>query len=272
MKQRTWIRWVGLVVILIGFGILIYPTVSNWWNQNHASRLIADYETAVSEMADTTYDELYMAANLYNQSLLNRSNRFVVTDESHAEYMSLLDVTGTGIMCYVEIPKIRVSLPVYHTVDDSVLQVAVGHLEGTSFPIGGPSTHSAISGHTGMVSAKLFTSLEDLEIGDVFYLHVLGQSRIYQVDQIDVVLPEETDLLEIVPDEDYCTLITCTPYGVNSHRLLVRGSFAGLLEQDVENPVEVVDNSAESEPVFPVLIAAVAVVLIVIFVWRRKHG
>lgn len=276
MKRLSLARWVGLVLILFGLVALVYPTVSDRWNQLHATKLIETYQTTVSELSDDRYAELWEAAEAYNEKLAENPARFDVTDESHAEYMSLLDITGTGIMCYLEIPSISVKLPVYHTTDESVLQVAAGHLEGTSLPIGGIGTHSAFSGHTGLTSAKLFTALEHMETGDQFMIHVLGQTLLYEVDQIDVVLPEETELLQIDSGQDYCTLITCTPYGVNSHRLLVRGVRTDLPD-DWNEDASVSEIAEETQAmVFEislwVVIPAVLIsgILIFVIVQRRK--
>lgn len=277
MKRRLLARWLGLVLILFGIGALVYPTVSDRWNQLHATKLIETYQTTVSELSDDRFAELWEAAEVYNEKLAGNPARFDVTDESHAEYMSLLDITGTGVMCYLEILSISVKLPVYHTTDESVLQVAAGHLEGTSLPIGGIGTHAAISGHTGLTSAKLFTALEHMEIGDQFMIHVLGQTLLYEVDRIDVVLPEETELLQIDSEHDYCTLITCTPYGVNSHRLLVRGVRTELpVDWDEDASVsEIVEETHAMvfEISLWVVIPAVLISGILIFVIvRRRKG
>lgn len=259
----------------VGLLILAYPTISDMWNQNHASKLIDDYEIYVDDMSDDLYEEYYIDAEEYNNNLVNDVSRFEPTEESHEKYMSLLDITGTGIMCYVEIPKIEVLLPVYHTTEDSVLQTALGHIEGSSLPIGGSSTHSAISGHTGMVSAKLLTSLDKIEIGDQFYIHILKQSRLYKVDRIDIVLPEETELLDIVPDEDYCTLITCTPYGVNSHRLLVRGKFIEVIEEDKAEEVNIIENTTEnktSKTFNDISIIIILIIILLILIIRYIRG
>ena len=275
MKVRSLARLAGLALILFGIGALVYPTVSDRWNQLHATKLIETYQTTVSELSDDKYAELWQVAEDYNKALAANPARFEVTDESHEEYLSLLDVTGTGIMCYLEMPSISVKLPVYHTTEESVLQIAAGHLEGTSLPVGGIGTHSAFSGHTGLTSAKLFTALEHMQIGDQFLVHVLGQTLLYQVDQIDVVLPEETELLRIDPEQDYCTLITCTPYGVNSHRLLVRGVRTELpddqQEEAVVSEIEEDVRAIEFEMMLWVVIPAVLIGGILIFVVIRKR-
>lgn len=275
MRRKGITKIIGLLIMTVGLLILAYPTISDMWNQNHASKLIDDYEIYVDDMSDDLYEEYYIDAEEYNNSLVNDVSRFEPTEESHEKYMSLLDITGTGIMCYVEIPKIEVLLPVYHTTEDSVLQTALGHIEGSSLPIGGSSTHSAISGHTGMVSAKLLTSLDKIEIGDQFYIHILKQSRLYEVDRIDIVLPEETELLDIVPDEDYCTLITCTPYGVNSHRLLVRGKFIEVIEEDKAEEVDIIENTTEnktSKTFNDISIIIILIIILLILIIRYIRG
>ena len=188
-----------LLILIAGFCLLLYPTVSDWWNSFHQSRAIASYVEAVENMSNDEMDEMLERAHEYNERLAETGIHFVLTDEEKEEYNSLLDMSGTGVMGYIQIPNINVNLPIYHGTDEAVLQVAVGHLEGTSLPIGGESTHAALSGHRGLPSAKLFT------------------------DQIRIVVPEDVSELTIQDGEDYCTLITCTPYGVNTHRMLVRG-------------------------------------------------
>ena len=198
------------IILLAGVGILLYPSISDWWNSMHATKAIAGYVTAVEDLSAQEREDAIKAAQAYNTKLLNGVD-FDLTEEEYAEYEKMLDIGGTGIMGYVQISAIGVNLPVYHSVDESVLQIAVGHIPGSSLPVGGERTHSVLSGHRGLPSAKLFT------------LNVMGQTITYMVDQIRIVLPEETDELAIQPGRDYCTLVTCTPYGVNTHRMLVRG-------------------------------------------------
>lgn len=222
-KADILITTATILAIVIGVGLLLYPTVSNWWNQRHQSHAIASYTEAIEGMSAADYAKYREAAQEYNEFLTTCVGRFTPTEEESEWYRSLLNITDDGIMAYIEIPKIDVKLPVYHSVDDAVLQVAVGHLEGSSLPIGGPSTHAVLSGHRGLPSAKLFTHLDELEVGDEFFISVLGEIHTYTINNIDVVLPEEMDGLAIEDGADYCTLVTCTPYGVNTHRLLVRG-------------------------------------------------
>ena len=212
-----------LFILLIGLSLLLYPTVSDYWNALHQTKAITTYAENVAALDNASYDAIWDAARQYNRNLLNRSNRFRLSEEQKAEYERLLDVSGVGVMGYIEIPEIDVSLPIYHGTEDTVLQVAVGHLEWTSLPVGGESTHCVLSGHRGLPSAKLFTNLDKLREGDTFLLRVLDEILTYEVDQILIVEPRDTAALEIVEGEDYCTLVTCVPYAVNSHRLLVRG-------------------------------------------------
>lgn len=226
-KKRTKadiiITTVTIIAILVGVGLLLYPTVSDWWNQRHMSHAIAGYTEAVEGMSAEDYARYRDAAQEYNEYLKTCVGRFTPSEEESEWYRSLLNVTSDGIMAYIEIPKIGVNLPIYHSVDSAVLQIAVGHLEGSSLPVGGEGVHTVLSGHRGLTSAKLFTHLDELEIGDEFSISVLGETLNYTIDNIDTVLPEEMDGLAIEEGKDYCTLVTCTPYGVNTHRLLVRG-------------------------------------------------
>lgn len=212
-----------IVIFFVGLSLLLYPSFADYWNSMTQSRAIASYIEQVSSIDDDQYAELWDAAFAYNASLLERSNSYLLSEQQQQEYEALLDVSGLGIMGYIEVPSIGVELPIYHGTADSVLQIAVGHLEWTSLPVGGESSHCVLSGHRGLPSARLFTDLDQLVVGDTFMLHVLDETLTYEIDQIRIVLPEETDELLIQEGEDLCTLVTCTPYGVNSHRLLVRG-------------------------------------------------
>ncbi len=213
-----------LFILLAGLALLLYPTVSDWWNRYHQTRAVASYIEAVEQIDTAEADAMVAAAEDFNRRLAETGVHFPMSEEMAEEYQQLLNIDGSGIMGYVEIPSIKVYLPIYHGTEDSVLQVATGHLEGTSLPVGGPSTHCAISGHRGLPSARLFTDLDQLKEGDIFTVTVMTHVITYVVDQIRIVLPEEVQDLDITPGEDYCTLITCTPYGVNSHRMLVRGT------------------------------------------------
>lgn len=225
MKKITH-RHVTILLCLIlfaGIGLLSYPTVSNYWNSFHQTKVMSQYAEQVEKMDQETYENIRKEAEEYNKKLLNKKNRYRLSKKEKKEYQACMNPVGTGIMGYIEIPSIHANLAIYHGTDESVLQVGIGHLEGTSLPIGGESTHCVLSGHCGLPSARLFTDLEKLEKGDEFILHVLNERLAYKIDQIRIVEPKEVDELEIIKGKDYCTLITCTPYGINSHRLLVRG-------------------------------------------------
>ena len=209
--------------LLAGLSLLLYPTVSDWWNSMHQSRAIASYLDDVVELDEASYEALWRQAQDYNAALPRDDTRFIPTEEQSAAYQSALNISGNGIMGYLEIPKISMELPIYHGTGETVLQVAVGHVEGSSLPVGGAGTHCVLSGHRGLPSATLFTDLDQLQEGDTFQIHVLDEVLTYEVDQIHVVEPDDVSLLAISEGEDLCTLVTCTPYGVNSHRLLVRG-------------------------------------------------
>lgn len=212
-----------LVILIAGLFLLLYPTVSNYWNQYHQTRAKAVYSHEVQEMDSKEYQQMLQEARAYNQRLMEKKDRYVLSEEETREYEGLLDAGGTGVMGYLEIPELKIQLPVYHGVEESTLQAGIGHMPGTSLPTGGPGTHCVLTGHTGLASASLLTNLDQMEEGDIFALEVLDEKLTYQVDQIRVVKPEKLNDLQLVPGEDYCTLVTCTPYGVNSHRLLVRG-------------------------------------------------
>lgn len=221
------------IIFLTGLGFISYPTVSNLWNQAHQSRAIATYTKEVEKLDDSENKEMLKAARKYNKSLLKKSDHWKLSKKEKKKYESLLDVSGTGIMGYIEVPKIDCSLPIYHGTDEGALQIAIGHLEGSSLPVGGKSTHCVLSGHRGLPSARLFTDLDQMEEGDIFILNILGRKLAYEVDQIRVVLPEEMSDLEIEEGKDLCTLVTCTPYGINTHRLLVRGHRTEYVEKKV---------------------------------------
>lgn len=253
-----------VLFLLLGLGLMLYPTLSDYWNSFHQSRAIANYAESIVEMDASVYEEMWKAAVEYNRTLLEKDNPLHMSPEDRQVYESLLKVSDTGVMGYVNIPSIQCELPVYHSTDEAVLQIAVGHLEGTSLPVGGESTHSVLSGHRGLPSAKLFTDLDRLKEGDVFLLQVLNETMTYEVDQIRIVLPTEIEELAIVPGKDYCTLVTCTPYGVNSHRMLVRGHRIANAEEAV-----VIRVTADALRVEPLLVAPVAAVpmLLLLLIW-----
>lgn len=209
-------------VFLIGLSLLLYPTVSDYINARNSSKVIADYESNITNASAERIAQIFEEADAYNQNLA--ATTASLYDPSKVKgYYDVLDPIGAGIMGYLDIERIGVQLPIYHGVSEGVLQIGVGHMEGTSLPIGGENTHCVFSGHRGLPSAKLFTDLDEMQTGDIFTITVMNRLLTYQVDQIKVVLPTETDDLQLVAGKDYCTLVTCTPYGVNTHRLLVRG-------------------------------------------------
>jgi len=268
------------LVFIAGLTLLLYPTVSNYINTRHQSRVVSGYESDVAKHQDADYTPIRASAEEYNAALAANPDRFLQTDEDEAAYTAQLNPFDNGIMGYIEIDKIDVKLPIYHGTDDSVLQVGAGHVTGTSLPIGGAGTHCAISGHSGLPSALLFTNLDQLVIGDEFSLHVLNETLTYRVDQILVVEPRDLTALDIVPVQDYCTLVTCTPYGINSHRLMVRG-----VRTQGETPAATSESAqAETAPVDAYQLAPAAItisILLLLFVLllsvekktrRRNHS
>lgn len=233
--KKNWSTVLLVMMFTVGLSLLLYPTVADWWNQFHATRAIDSYSEAVATMSDEEYEKYLSDARAYNTSLLSEPNRFHPSDALHAEYESVLDVAGDGIMGVVKIPSLRVNLPIYHGVEESTLQDAIGHIEGSSLPIGGESTHTIVSGHRGLPSAKLFTDLDQMEVGDYFMFVVLDDTYTYQVDQIKIVEPNDFTYLQIEEGKDLATLQTCTPYGINTHRLLVRGHRVDNLPDDFVN-------------------------------------
>lgn len=254
-KKGNFINFLLVLIFFVGLSLLLYPSVSDYWNSFHQTRAITTYAENVATLDQEQYDKIWAAAQAYNASLSERENSYLLTDTQKQKYRHLLDVSGLGIMGYIEIPSINCSLPIYHGTEESVLQIAAGHLEWSSLPVGGQSTHCVLSGHRGLPSAKLFTNLDKLDVGDVFMLRVLDEVLTYEVDQILIVEPLETASLRIVEGEDYCTLITCTPYGVNTHRLLVRG-------HRIENMKEAknIRVTADAVQIEPLLVAPVVAI------------
>lgn len=241
---------VAILVFITGLSLLLYPTVSNYWNSLHQSRVVSNYSDTMAKLSKQKKQAEIDRAVEYNSELVNNEGRFTPSDSELDLYKSLLNADSTGVMGYVTIPKIQVKLAIYHTVDESVLQVGAGHLEGSSLPVGGASTHCVLSSHRGLPSAKLFTELDRMKKGDVFYLHVYDRVLAYQVDNIASVKPNDYGLLEIEKGKDLCTLLTCTPYGVNTHRLLVRG-------HRVENVMDEKNLMADAVRVNPLVVAGV---------------
>lgn len=274
MKKKWMSRLMTLLIVVVfvaGLSFLLYPTVSNLWNQAHQSRAIATYTEQVEKLDDSSNKEMLKVARKYNKELLKKADHWKLSKKDKKKYESLLDVSGTGIMGYIEIPKIDCSLPVYHGTDEGALQIAIGHLEGSSLPVGGKSSHCVLSGHRGLPSARLFTDLDQMEEGDTFILNILGHKLAYEVDQIKVVLPEEMSDLEIQEGKDLCTLVTCTPYGINTHRLLVRGHRVKYVETKVQEQREVSKPKTDTRLVIAGAAVGAVVLFIIIFAVRRRR-
>ncbi len=212
-----------VIMFLFGLSLILYPSVSNYWNSFHMTTVIHDYQKSLDELDDETYEKVLTAAQEYNSLLAKTQASLSLTEEQRAEYDSQLNLMGTGVMGYIEIPSIDVELPIFHGTSDNALRYGIGHLEGTSLPIGGESSHSVLCGHRGLPTARLFTDLDKLEIGDTFTLYMLDEVYTYEVCDIFIVEPNDGSKLYIEDGQDYCTLFTCTPYGINTQRLLIRG-------------------------------------------------
>ena len=271
MKKKSNFTTVILILVMIaGLSLLLYPSVSDYWNSFHQTQAIASYAEEVSGLNEVEYDKLWAEAQEYNEKLAKQDSIFMLPEAQKKEYTKLLDISGTGIMGYIEIPSIRCSLPIYHGTEESALQIAVGHLEWSSLPVGGESTHCVLSGHRGLPSAKLFTNLDQLKEGDVFMLRVLDEVLTYEVDQILIVEPQETGALTIEAGKDLCTLVTCTPYGINTHRLLVRGHRIENLED--ANSIYVTADAMQIEPLIVAPVLAVPVLLLLLIAVMLPGG
>ncbi len=262
-----------VAIFFVGLSVLLYPTVSDFWNEKRQSQAIVNYDDLIVDLTPEDYTAFFTQADSYNQKIRNMSFPFLNHKNIADEYYDTLDVNGDGMMGYITIEKIKVQLPVYHGTSDKVLNSAVGHVEGSSLPVGGESTHAVLSAHRGLPSAKLFTNLDKLEVGDIFTIRILDRTVTYQVDQILIVLPHETENLNLVKGEDYCTLVTCTPYGINTHRMLVRGTRIENIEP--ERVINVITEAYQIDPliVTPAVAAPMlGVLLIVLLVKSSKNG
>lgn len=261
-----------VAVLVVGLGLLLYPSVSDYWNSFHQSRAIASYTEELAALDTGEQDRLLAAAKAYNLELQGKANPFVFTEEEDAAYRKQLSLReeGGGVIGDIQIPKINVDLPIYLGTDESVLQIGVGHVEGSSLPVGGKSTHTVLSGHRGLPSAKLFTDLNLVSEGDVFLLKILGETLTYEVDRILIVEPNDTREIGIVNGEDYCTLITCTPYGINSHRILVRGH--RIENQEAESILNVQSEAARIDPIMVAPFAAIPLLLLLGIVLMVSTG
>jgi len=261
MKKGTLSTIILIILLCVGLALLLYPSISDYWNAKHSARVISSYKQTVDTMDDAAYKTMWQSAQDYNDKLNARDNVFALSEGLGAEYKAQLDPDGNGIMGYVEIDKIDVYLPIYHGTAENELQSGVGHLEWTSLPVGGEGTHCVISGHRGLPSARLFSDLDALVEGDTFRLCILDQTLTYEVDQIRIVLPEETSNLVPEQGKDYCTLVTCTPYGVNTHRLLIRGH---RVENERTSDINVISEAVIVEPLIVAPIIAVPILLTVL--------
>ena len=262
-----------VAIFFVGLCVLLYPTISDFWNEKRQSQAIINYDDLIVDLTPEDYTDFFAKADTYNQKIKNMPYPFLGHKNISDEYYSTLDVNGDGMMGYITIEKIKIQLPIYHGTSDKVLNSAVGHVEGSSLPGGGTSTHAVLSAHRGLPSAKLFTNLDKLEKGDVFTIRILDRTITYQVDQILIVLPEETNDLNIVTGEDYCTLVTCTPYGINTHRMLVRGTRIENIEP--EKVINVITEAYQIDPliVTPAVAAPMlGILLIGLIVKSRSTG
>ena len=259
-------------IFLAGLSVMLYPTFANWWNQRHQTRAVSAYKEEVAKLDNGETERLLNEAHAYNEKLSRLYAPFTSFDEIPG-YEDILNISGTGIMGYVSIPSINVELPIYHGTSDGVLQIAAGHIQGSSLPVGGPSTHAVISGHRGLPSARLFTDLDQIVEGDIFTINVLNEVYTYEVERILIIRPEETDKLAIFPGEDIVTLMTCTPYGVNSHRLLIRGHrIASVYDKKIKVGADALQ--VDFMTVLPAVF--VPLLLLLLIYWhitgrRRKH-
>ena len=251
-----------VLIFFVGLAVMLYPTISDYINQRNQTRVVNSYAQQVDGLSDADYTAYFDAADVFNQEIAADPDALYHADH-FSTYSTTLDVTGTGIMGYITIPRIGVELPIYHGTSDAVLQVAAGHLEGTSLPVGGASTHAVISAHRGLPSAKLFTNLDQLEVGDTFTITVLDRTLTYEVDNISIILPTETDSLKVSEGKDYVTLMTCTPYGINTHRLLVRGR--RITTPDKLKHIRVTSDAIKIEPILTAPIMALPLLLVLLF-------
>ncbi len=266
----TWLKKHLLTVIMVaglavGTGLLLYPSVANYWNSFHQTRAIMDYNDAISSMTTEQYQQILDDAKAYNKRLGETGIQWVMTDEQKEEYNKMLKIDGSEVMGYISIPKIHVKIPVYHGTDETVLQSSIGHLEQTSLPVGGESSHCSVSGHRGLPSARLFTDLDKIREGDTWTMNVLNETLTYEADQIRIVEPKDLTNLNITESKDFCTLITCTPYGVNTHRLLIRGHRI----PNADGNANLTADAIQIEPMYiapflaiPILLALLAILLI----------
>lgn len=274
MKNKT--MYIALILIFVaGLSLLLYPTISNAYNDWLHSKAIVEYAEKVDGMEQEVYKQERAKVEAYNAALAQRANPFMLTEEQEQQYWDLLNLAGKGIMAYIEIPAVDVVLPIAHGTQEDTLREYVGHIEWSSLPIGGKSTHCVISGHRGLPSSELFTNIDHLELGDEFYIHVLGETIHYQVCNIAVVEPQDQRLLGIVEGKDLVTLVTCTPYGINSHRLLVQGIRMGTQDTDQQVIVKNETTGVDVMVMIPIILVALAAVVFVVMLFagaKKKKG
>ena len=272
IKPKKLIPLLFVFIFFAGLSVMLYPTFSNWWNRNMASHAVSSYKEAVAELDTGDTERLWEEAHEYNRQLAELYAPFTNFADIKG-YDDILNISGTGVMGYISIPSIRVELPIYHGTSEGVLQIAAGHIQGSSLPVGGADTHAVISGHRGLPSAKLFTDLDQMVEGDVFTVNVLDDILTYEVEKVLIILPDETDKLAIIPDQDYVTLMTCTPYGVNSHRLLIRAHrIDTIYDRRIKVPADALQ--VDRMTVLPVIIG-ILIVIAVLFgaiTGRNKHN
>jgi len=257
-KKRTTI--ILLIVFFVGLSVLLYPSVSSFWNSKTQSEAIVDYEAMLEQYKPEDYTAIFQAAEEYNRTLA-QLNDPLAEGSRLEDYHEVLNLGGTGMMGYLTVPKIRQELPVYHGTSEGVLSVAVGHLQGTSLPVGGAGTHTVVSAHRGLPTAVLFTHLERMEVGDTFYFTILDRTITYEVDQIRIVDPDDSSLLQIQEGKDYCTLLTCTPYGINTQRLLVRGH---QIDASQTRSIYVANEAYRIEPLIVMPLVALPIIFVLL--------
>ena len=271
----NWLKkhFVTLIIVLVfmaGLGLLIYPSFANWWNSFNQTQVIMHYADTVAELDQEDYDRILNSAKKYNKNLAKTGILWTMNKDQKAEYKRQLSVDKSGVMGYISIPKIHIKLPIYHGVAEKVLQTSIGHIEGSSLPVGGKSSHCIVSGHRGLPSAKLFSDIDRLKEGDVWTMTILNETVTYEVDKIWIVEPNDLSKLSIEKGKDYCTLVTCTPYGVNTHRLLVRGHRI----PNLNGSADVIADAMQIEPVYiaPFVAAPILLILILMLLFRTRKG
>lgn len=272
MKKGRFSTVILILIFVAGLSLLLYPSIANYWNSVYSTHAISVYSEKTKQLTKEEYTDIWEAAQKYNRNTIANNAEHRLKDSDVPIYESLLNLDGNGVMGYIEIPIIEVTLPLYHGTSEEVLQKGVGHVDWTSLPVGGKSTHAVLSGHRGLPSAKLFTNLDKLAAGDVFMLRILDEVLTYEVDQILIVEPQDVEALRVVAGEDYCTLVTCTPYGINTHRMLVRG-------HRIENAAEAMTVHITAEAiqieetiVAPIIAAPILLLLLIVLLFQPTGG